>query len=324
MIKKTVPFAILFVVCFQTWSMHRVRGQDMSTLVAVARANGECLNNYDVSYRIISIADLPKDPAKMEELEKDFKDNKLTLIDERRVTARLVLDKASTMNPVKIVFVINQQSIRDERIVDQSTSFMMWHDGLIAHGTTRDPMGEIVHGKRTLDRCYRSFGIPSFETFHGSLYVPQDRGFWENHDIFWDGYQSGVSDWELTRLKDGRLRGEKSFSTYRTFWDFDPISFLIVNRTYIPVDHKTGEDRKESITSTNVAWENVQGVYRIRKIVERTKDLGIMVDRISTYHWHQFNEEQIEFPTNILKDISLENCTQFLLDGQSELSSKER
>lgn len=322
--KNSVPFAIVFVFCFPTWSMHHVCGQDMSTLVAVARANGECLNNYDVSYRIISIADLPKDPAKMEELEKTFKDNKLMLIDERRVTARLVLDKASTLNPVKIVFVINQQSYRAEKIIDQSTEFMMWHDGLIAEGTTRNPSGEIARGKATLERCYRSFGIPSFETFHGSLYAPEDRGYWENHDIFWDGYQSGVSDWELTRLRDGRFRGEKSFSTYRTSWDFEPISSLLINRTYVPIDHKTFKERTESTTTTNVAWENVEGIYRIRSIVERTKDLGIMVDRISTYHWHQFNEEQIEFPLHVLKEFSLESCTQFLIDGQSELSSKER
>ncbi len=46
------------------------------------------------------------------------------------------------------------------------------------------------------------------------------------------------------------------------------------------------------------------------------------VDQISTYHWHQFNEDQIEFPSNVLKDFSLESCTQFLIDGQSELSGK--
>jgi hypothetical protein len=227
------------------------------------------------------------------------------------------------VNPVKIVFVINYQLFRDEKIVDQYTNFMAWQDGLIADGTTRNPSGEIARGKTTLERCYRSFGIPSFETFYGLLSAPEDRGYWENHDIFWDRYQSAVSDQQLTKLKNGRLRAEKSFPTYRASTEYDPISSLIVNRTSIPIDIKTGENLVESTSSTKVTWENAEGVYRIRSIVERRNDLGMMIDRISTYHWHQFNEEQIEFPTHILKDISLENCTQFLIDGQSELSSKD-
>ncbi|XZE19865.1 hypothetical protein SH449x_005195 [Pirellulaceae bacterium SH449] len=324
MIKRIVQFSFLFAVCFHTGAMHRVSGQDMSTLVSVARANGECLNNYDVSYRIVSIADVTKDPSKLEELKRTLKEKNRPLIDERRVTARLVLDKASTVNPVKFVFVVNYQSFRDEKIVSQVTEFMAWQDGLLTDGTTMNPSGEITRRRVSLERCYQSFGIPSFETFYGALNAPNDRGYWENHDIFWDSYQSALSDCQLTRLKNGRLRVEKSFPAYRSSSEFDPISSLMVNRASVLIDRETGADRKESTTTTNVAWENFEGIYRIRNIFERMKDLGTMGDRISTYHWHQFNEEKFEFPIHILKDISLENCTQFLLDGQSELSSRER
>lgn len=320
MIKKILQFAFPLVVCFDNLSMSWLSGQDMSTLVNVARANGECLNNYDVSYRIVSIADVPKDPSKLEELQKTLKEKKRPLIDERRVTARLILDKASTLNPVKIVFVINQQAFREEKIVDQSTTFMMWQNGLVTNGTTRDPSIEIVRGKKNLERCYQSFGIPSFETFYGSLDAPEDQGYWENHDVFWDRYQSAVSDRQLTRLRNGRLRHENSFSTYIGSEEFDPISSLIVNQTFIPIDSKTGEKLVESTSSTKITWEAIEGIYRIKNIVERRYDLGMIVDQVSTYHWHQFNEDQIEFPYNVLKDFSLESCTQFLIDGQSELS----
>ncbi len=65
----------------------------MSTLVNVAQLMANGYNNYDVSYRIVSIADVPKDPSKLEELQKMLKEKKRPLIDERRVTARLILDK---------------------------------------------------------------------------------------------------------------------------------------------------------------------------------------------------------------------------------------
>ncbi|MFN7875391.1 MAG: hypothetical protein ACK5PB_08740 [Pirellula sp.] len=324
MVKRIIQFATLFAALFHGCPLPIANAQDMTTLIDVARANGECLNNYDVSFKIISIADPPKDPVRLEELKREFKERSTRFFDEKRITGRLVVDKASTLNPVKIVFVINRQFLLNERVVDQYTDFMAWQDGLIADGTTNNPSGEIARGKQTLERCYRSFGIPSFETFYGQLSAPEDNGYWENHDVFWDRYKAVASDRQLVRLRNGRLREGKSHSTYRTFSEYDPISSLLVSRTLIPFDGKTGEELLESAVDQRVSWENINGVYRIKSIAERDVNLGLMSDQISTYHWHQFNEEQIEFPSDILKDISLERCTKFLIDGQSELSNEEK
>ena len=61
-------------------------------------------------------------------------------------------------------------------------------------------------------------------------------------------------------------------------------------------------------------------MYRPRSVIGRELSNGIMLDKVTELHWHQFNEESFSFPTEMMKGFNAEKGIQFLVDGQSELS----
>jgi len=294
--------------------------QDFATLLDIARANGESLQNYDVSYRRSTVANLPKDQERLVAIKKSFESQKMLLWEENEEIGRLVIDKESTNNPKKILFV-RRKRISFEGMVKQHTEFMAWEDGKIATGTTSNPSGEIGRGKSTLAKCYRYSWIPSFETYHGTLVAPQIEGYWDDHSVYWEWYKSHGADLPIIRLPNGSLRLERTFETHRSISEYDPITSLIVFFTSIPINQETGNEKLEFATPVRVTWENHQNVYRLKGVVARGMDNGIMTDGVEAFHWHQCNEETFKFPGEFLIDLSLDKCTQFLIDGQSELST---
>ena len=319
MVRIVIRILLLSLVyCGQCLWHENAIAQDFATQLDIARANGESLQNYDVSYRKTSIANLPKDQVRLDAIKKSFQSQKMLLWDEIEEIGRLVIDKESTNNPKKILFV-RRKSMSAEGRVKQHTDFMVWEDGKSASGTTSNPSGEIGRGKSSLAACYLSSWIPSFETYHGSLVAPQIEGYWDDHSVYWESYKS-QGDLPLVRLPNGRLRGERSFETHRGLWEYDPITSLIVFVTGIPIDQETGKEKLEFATSIRPTWENHRNVYRLKGVVERSILNRVMSDEVTSFHWHQCNEENFIFPREFLKDLSLDKCTQFLIDGQSELS----
>jgi hypothetical protein len=94
----------------------------------------------------------------------------------------------------------------------------------------------------------------------------------------------------------------------------------VVYFTTIPFEKETGNEILDLVTPVRVTWENHKNVYRLKTVVAREIRVGVMYDAVSTFHWHRCNDEVFEFPTKLIDELSLEKCTQFLIDGQSELS----
>jgi hypothetical protein len=296
--------------------------QDFATLMDVARANGESLQNYDVSYRKSAIANLPKDQEGRDSIKRMRESKRILFWEEKEEIGRLVILKGFSNNPKRILF-IRRNRIFSEGKVASHTDFMLWDDGIRTSGTTMNPRsGEIAKGKCTLARFYRFHFVPSFETYIGSLMPPEMEGYWEDHSAYWDHYKSGGAGIPVVRLPNGKLRIERSFETVRSVTEYDPISSLIIFLNGIPIDKDTGKEKMELATSIRVTWEKYQDIYRLKSIVARSKDNGLMSDDVETFHWHQCNEVDFKFPSELVGDFSLDRCTRFLIDGQSELSNE--
>jgi hypothetical protein len=315
-----VRILLLCLVCVRVLLLGDASAQDFESLLDVAFANGECLQNYDVSYRKNTIADLPKDQERLANIKMSRASKQLPFWEEKEEIGRLVIDKESTSSPKKILFV-KRTRITAEGKAANSTEFLVWDDGRIANGTTRNPSGEIAKGPCSLARCYLSHFIPSFETYNGSLSAPRTEGYWDDHSVYWEWYKSQGSGTPLVRLPNGRLRWEKTFETHRGILEYDPITSLIVFSSAIPIDQETGNEKLEMATPKRVTWENHQNVYRLKGIVSRNVLFGVVLDESESFFWHQCNEENFVFPKEFLKELSLEKCSQFLIDGQSELSN---
>lgn len=294
--------------------------QDFASLLDVAFANGECLQNYDVSYRISTFADFPKDKNKRDAVISAYKSQRgVACEEENEVFGRLLVDKESGSNPKRILFVKKRRIVK-ERKEEEVVEFMVWDRGQCVSGTTRNSRDEIRRGNTDLAKCYSYYNIPSFETYHGTLVAPRTQGYWEDHSVFWEWYKSQTAGIPLVRLRNGRLRFERNFGTMRMVSEYDPVSSLVVYFTAIPFEKETGNEILDLATPVRVTWENHKNVYRLKAVVAREIRVGVMYDAVSTFHWHQCNEESFEFPTKLIDELSLEKCTQFLIDGQSELS----
>jgi hypothetical protein len=106
----------------------------------------------------------------------------------------------------------------------------------------------------------------------------------------------------------------------RSATEFDPVSSLVVFFTTIPFEKETGNEILDLATPVRVTWENHKSVYRLKALVAREIRDGVMYDAVSSFHWHQCNEQEFVFPKQFFEELSLEKSTQFLVDGQSELS----
>ena len=320
MVTEGLPVLFLVFVFGQSLWLGNARSQDFASLLDVAEANGESLQNYDVSYRKTAIADLPKDRERLRAIKTSLENRQALFWDEKEEIGRLVIDKESSSNPKKMLFVKRVRIYAQGKVVQQYTRFLVWDNGESASGNTMNPSGEIGRGKSSLEKCYSSFLIPSFETYNGSLLPPKTKGYWEDHSVFWEWYKSQTADVSLVRLPNGRLRSEKTFATHRNLSEYDPKSSLVVFYTTIPIDQESGNEKPEFSMPARVTWKNHRNVYCLKGVISRGIADGIMSDDVETFYWHQCNEERVVFPSEVLKDFTLERCTQFLIDGQSELS----
>ena len=64
MVSNMIRLVVLWLACGHVLLGGNLCAQDYASLLDVAAANGECLQNYDVSYRISTFADFPKDKDK--------------------------------------------------------------------------------------------------------------------------------------------------------------------------------------------------------------------------------------------------------------------
>ena len=294
--------------------------QDQESLVDVAFANAEALQSYDVSYRVTSIADLPSAKDELLLLKNSFQDTRYGFWDESQESARLVVEKDTTNTPVRVLFVQRFQITLEGKILSQYTQFAIWNSGELTCGTTENPNPEISSVKCSLSDLYGRFLIPCFEIFQGRLGPPFFEGFWQDHSTHWDRLREASTDFLLVSLPSGNLRMTKSFmSDHRTI-EYDPVSCLVTHTGSIPIDQKTGEPLNHLASSKRLTWENVRNVYRPRSVIGRELSNGIMLDKVTELHWHQFNEESFSFPTEMMKGFNAEKGIQFLVDGQSELS----
>ena len=320
MVSNMIRLVVLWLACGHVLLGGNLCAQDYASLLDVAAANGECLQNYDVSYRISTFADFPKDKDKRDAVISAYRNQVgVACEEESEVLGRLLVDKESGNNPTRILFVKKTRVVK-ERKEEEVVEFMTWDRGQGAIGTTRYPKDEIRRGRTDLAKCYSYHDIPSFETYHGTLVAPRTKGYWEDHSVYWEWYKSQTVGIPLLRLRNGRLRSERNFGTARTVSEYDPVSSLVVYFTTIPFEKETGNEILDLVTPVRVTWENHKNVYRLKTVVAREIRVGVMYDAVSTFHWHRCNDEVFEFPTKLIDELSLEKCTQFLIDGQSELS----
>jgi len=316
-------FSALLCFSFQTHLFPALLAfaQDQGSLVDVAFANAEALQSYDVSYRVTSIADLPSAKDELLLLKKQFQDNKLVFWDERQETARLVVEKDTTNNPIRVLFVRRYQLTLEGKVINQETQFAFWNSGELTSGTSLNPNPSPQrYVKCSLQSLYKRFLIPCFEIFRGQLDPPFFEEFWQDHSTYWDRLKAASLDFKLVRLPSGTLRLTKSFTSDHRTLEHDPVSCLVTYASVIPIDQKTGDSLIQLTNTTRLTWENVRNVYRPRSGVERELSNGIMLDKVTEFCWHQFNEESFSFPVEMMKGFNAEKSIQFLVDGQSELS----
>jgi hypothetical protein len=320
MVINMIRLLVSWLACSHLLLVGNLYSQDFASFLDVAAANGECLQNYDVSYRISTLADFPKDIKKRDAIISNYKSLEGAACEEEvEELGRLVVDKESGSNPKRILFVRKKRIVK-ERDGKEYFEFIVWDSGKAAYGTTRDSRNEIKRASVSIARCYDNFFIPSFETYIGRLAPPHVEGYWEDHSVLWEWFKSQTSDLPVVRLPNGRLRFERTFEMMRLATEFDPVTSMLVLSTSIPFEKETGNEILHLATPVRVTWENHKSVYRLKAVVAREAKSGLMYDAVSTFHWHQCNEVDFVFPSQFFEEISLGKCTQFLFDGQSELS----
>ena len=320
MVSNMIRLVVLWLACGHVLLGGNLCAQDFASLLDVAAANGESLENYDVSYRISTVADFPKDTKKRDAIINAYKRKTgIACEEETEEFGRLVVDKESGSNPKKIFFMRKKRIVKEGK-EKEYTEFMVWDSGKAAIGTTRRQPVDIKRGPLSIAKFYSYHHIPSFETFFGRLATPYIEGYWEDHSVYWEWYKSQVSGQPLVRLPNGRLRFERTFETMRSATEFDPVTSLVVFFTTIPFEKETGSEILDLATPVRVTWENHKSIYRLKALVAREIRDGVMYDAVSSFHWHQCNEDELVFPKQFFAELSLEKSTQFLIDGQSELS----
>lgn len=295
--------------------------QDSAALIEIARANGESMRNYDVSFKKTTLINFPTDPDKLKLVEQEYQTSKRPLWDEIIVTGRLLVDKETAIDAKRLLFVQAEEFLIDGKIQQRHTEFVLWYDGNCITGTTRDPSGELSKGKTGLDYIYQRFLPPSFETFVCDLDPPRDKAYWNDHSVYWDMYKDGIKSFKLQQLNNGCLRLVNETPEYIFSSDFDPLSMLLIAHSRKATDKFAQSNSHISEAQGKVTWENHKNVYRIKSILKHDNVYRIPNDSITTFHWHQFNENELVFPNDILDDVSMAKCTLFLVDGQSELSN---
>ena len=319
MVSSICTFSRAFVASLLFFWFNYLIAQDSSSLFDVAKANGDSMRNYDVSYKKTTIVNLPKDTDQLREIQQSYREAKVTLWDEVNEIGRIVVDKEAAIDAKKLFFIRSVEYSKSGKVEQRHTEFVIWVDGNGVSGTSRNPTGEIGRAKINLEQLYRQFSPPSFETFAGNLRPPQLTGYWDDHSVYWDMYKSGTANFEFQRLSNGKLRLLNETPEYIYLSDYDPVSMLMVSYRRNSTKESPEVNQNSSATFGNITWENYGNVYRLRSILARDRLLNVSHDISTSFHWHQFNEDEFVFPMHLWNNPSTTICTSFLIDGQSEI-----
>lgn len=290
------------------------KAQDPSWLLDVARANAESMQNYDVSYKITRLKD---ETAKLDADKPGTV--KMPKWDEQRIIGRLVLDKASVNKPTKLLHARTVELLYKEKVVQQYMESTAWDEGVGITYASYIPNGEIPRGPLSLGYVYTSQNIPFFEIGNGRIQPPSEKSYWNDEVGFWEASKIHISKFTLSRSPSGTLRLELSRDTDRLLKLYDPVSNLCVSESIFSNEPQSKVERKSPVSARQIAWENSNGVYRVISYAEQISTPRISQNEIGTFHWHQFNVEAISFPQDVFTDFSVDKCTKFLAEGQSEL-----
>jgi len=321
MISRTLNTIVGAVIFFGAMIGESSQAQDLNSLIDAAFANAECLQNYDVSFRQSIVVDLPKEQKARDAVIAKRGVNNPDNSDEEVNLCRLVVDKESTSNPKKIYFVRQTQLLAEGKVIREYLDFASWSNGESAGGTTQNPQGNIGRGKESLSHFCENLGIPCLDTSGTDFGPPRFKEYWDDHSVFWEAVKDGSSGLSLKRLRNGTLRAEGDNRWSHVVCDIDPVTSLRVYSSAIPIDQNTGEMIKDKKGSSRITWESCRNVYRLRSLINQNDTLhNLKNNEVIEFKWHQFNEENFVFPTEVLVDITREKSTQFLIDGQSEFS----
>lgn len=300
---------------WQAISIH-ARAQDSTWLLDVARANAESMQNYDVSYKITILRD------EVENLETDkSRTYKFPKWDEQRVVGRLVLDKQSTDKPTRLLHVRTDEFFYKEKLVQQQTECRAWKEGVVIEYLSTNPNGEIFQAPCTLESLFRGNSIPFFEIANGETRSPSYPVYWSDSNTYWELLKASSSQFKLSRSPSGTLRLDRTRETVRHHDTYDPISNLRTSSSDFPIDPITKQEPVAPTSLSQYAWENADNVYRLRSRSLQVSNRTLSHNEICVFYWHQFNVEMISFPQDVFTDFTVEKCTKFLVDGQSELSA---
>lgn len=304
--------------------------QDLESLIDVHFANGECYKNYEVSYRITERFNPPINSNKTADKDVQYFDsigNPVVQLKEER--GRLIVNKGEIGYPQTILFIRNYRQIGGRQDSDRSEIFH-WENMVsrsIRKGVSpaRFENSDISTQQEVeLKEFYKRNLVPHFEYFNTRLIAPPIDEFWKDRKVYPDYIKSNAYRGKMTKGPTGRIRWERQSPSTHTIAEYDPVSNLPVFTSHTPIDPLTKEVKLNETMRSDTHWEKERNVYRPKHIISRERMEKHMYNKVSVFHWDQFNEEEIRFPEWVQDGFSLDNGLKYLSEGQLSVAEDPR